>query len=360
MNFLSVFNKTSDKPLISKSKTDEISTDPVLDKYQKMSSYFSSLCMAIKAMNIEDVKYICQNYPEQINEKRKNIFNPLQLACDNGLYDIIDILLSNGADPNIENSCRESLAHITFDSKRCDIDIKNSILELLIFYGMDINKKNIYGNTILNQLCSSDGIKNKEAITYLVKHKADINMGNNHGSTPLMRLCSTNSKNNNSVEIMKLLLENKANVNGANVHQDTSLLCLCDKNQSFDECSLEMTKLLLENKADINSADSKGKTSLLWLCCMWPNNSIIDAVELLLKNKADPNLCDHNNNSALTIALGYDSSKIIGLLLTHGATNSKMIMTQHIIQQENESLQKELREIKKTVNELKQLLMNKN
>lgn len=148
----------------------------------KIRSFFS----AIKNGNITIVEEVIKEYPQYINAYHagkkvisipKEDITPLIYAINNGQANIAQLLLSQGADPNIQTD-QGNTALMTF--------IQNSY-----------QHHNVTG---YNQI-----------IDDLFKYKADPNIQNKYGNTSLMIVANESFGNYDNSDILSLLLQNRAN-----------------------------------------------------------------------------------------------------------------------------------------------------
>lgn len=87
---------------------------------------------------------------------------PLHIACENGYIDIIKLLLQAGANPNTLNRFKMSPLH------ESAYDGSFEIINLLLLAGADPNLRDAEGNTVLGIIDPS----NTEVINLLLSHGA--------------------------------------------------------------------------------------------------------------------------------------------------------------------------------------------
>lgn len=76
---------------------------------------------------------------------------------------------------------------------------------------------------------------------------------------------------------------------------------------------LDSMRMLIERGADVNAANQAGATALMWAA------DDAEKTRLLLEHGADPNGASATGRTAIRIALGYQRSAVVKLLLDHGA-----------------------------------------
>ena len=101
---------------------------------------------------------------------------PLHLAVRRNDADVVEVLLSNKADPNIEDSCGNTTLHISANAGFTDIS------KLLIDSGCKINERRKDGKTPLYLAVHG---RNVADAALLLKNKADVNIQDRWGNTPL-------------------------------------------------------------------------------------------------------------------------------------------------------------------------------
>jgi len=129
------------------------------------------------------------NIVADINSKGLNDFTALHFAVVEGYFDIVVILLWQGANVNAYSGSLNTPLHLA-----CQRGYLN-IIELLIDYKADINAKDCFGNTPLHILSEAGWLN---CLKFLLQHNPDIDAKNVYGETP-----SELAKN---LEVRKLLL----------------------------------------------------------------------------------------------------------------------------------------------------------
>lgn len=204
-----------------------------------------------------------------VNYVNKDGETPLCHACINDEYDIAEVLLQHGANPNVKDRKGNSLITIACDNA-CTY-LYTDFLQLLYDYGADINglTKDNYDIAVIAMS------QNEQDVLDWILSKRDFNV-------------------------------NKVTSEG------TDLI------YAITEDYYDYVKQLLDVGADPNVPDLHGDYPLHW--AVTKNNAQI--VELLLKSKADPNVKDSRGSSALHAAVIEDRPKIIKLLLKAGVIKS--------------------------------------
>jgi len=286
------------------------------------------------------------------------IRSPLNVACRNKHMPVVQLLLSNGANPNILEvdayRCRRTLPlHIAAANG------SSELTELLLKHGSNIDVADASGNTALHH-----GIKNyhtsatapptseeikassnaKSVVDILLENKADVNILNDSGETPLYTAVSsglldvvsemlqTYGGNTNipspdknalvaacvadSVELVDMLLKNGADPNLASVSCHPYSKCrlpLCTAVTEDRPNSDEIVVLLIKAGANVNAINSEGKSAL----CVATENvtnsylyqssevrkKLISTIRVLLEDGADVNMLMPDGRSLLCLVV---------------------------------------------------------
>ena len=231
-------------------------------------------------------------------------------ASENGYTDIVELLLKNGASPDIFNS-----ADTTALMEACH-NQHPLIVELLLRHGADPNIFKRWGPTALILAVDKDDVKITEL---LLEYNVDPNFRmKGNGDTPLMI-----ASRRGNTEIATLLLERGANPNilklDTNNSNNTALIMAAMKNRA------PMVELLLEYNADPNLRNSAqnhtgslhdiyfGSTALHW-ASMEEN---YDIIKLLLEHGADPNIMNIRFKTPLYISVKNGNFNAVKIMLEH-------------------------------------------
>lgn len=245
---------------------------------------------------------------------------PLHNAVYKADTNMIELLISQGADINLINAHGMSALHCAASQK------KIGIIKLLLSKGAGINiQDERVKQTPLNLVSERD---NEEVVKVLIENGADVNVKNIYGQTPLFRAVGFYGNEN----IAEILISKGSEVN----IQDN--LGFSPLHHAVMAGQSESMELLIKKDADVKLKDNDGMTALHRLADMdkddyrfyskpdilkWYHTKIFDpnyAAELLLKNGAEINARDKLNHTPLFYSEKTEKKGLSSLLRTKGGT----------------------------------------
>ena len=216
---------------------------------------------------------------------------PLHYASENGFFDIISLLINNGADVNFANPSGFTPYHILMMCEHYNHNIVNE------FY----NAGAVMGSKLHVAILLND---TSEINRYISKLEL-INSIDEIGNTPLHIAVAINRN-----DLILPLINAGARVNKADIFSSTPL----------HECSatgnLFSLKLLLSMGGDPNMKDYNGRNSLI----LAAGNGQGEIVKTLLNFGIDIDLQDNFGNTALHYAYENEEYMIVKSLLEHNAS----------------------------------------
>lgn len=302
-------------------------------------SSFDPVVMAIngEASN-EAIKYLLSQPGNDINKLTHDSRNYLHWAASKGNAEIIDFLLSKGAQNNNEDS--HGSTPILFAAGAGQQNTK--VYDLLIAKGLDLKKAvNADGaNALLLAIANDPEMKLTD---YFVSKGLSINSadaaGNNAFSYAaragniemLKKLLAKGIKPNanamlmaaqgsrrgaNTLEVFQYLesLQLKANVTGKD-GQNALHSIVRRPGQN------EIIQFFLAKGVDVNQADDEGNTVFMNAAA---SNRDTAVLALLLPKVKDINLGNQKGLSALTMAVRSNSPEVVGYLIRKGADAKKL------------------------------------
>ncbi|MDP0589953.1 MAG: ankyrin repeat domain-containing protein [Candidatus Endonucleobacter bathymodioli] len=245
---------------------------------------------------------------------------PLMIAAENKSIDVCKILLDNNADADAIVPSGMSVIHLV-----CIVnDI--SILTALLNRCQNIDAQDRNGQTALHYVVASNMIEHAKL---LLSAHASVSITNNRNETPIFLTM------NNSA-LFNILLNMTSDINHADFVGNTLL------HHAIIQGNIDAMRALLELDADINVdiANNYGTTPLhhtiLYQLHYTPNNNVtmeentyikkhrtIQMLNILVNKGADVNIANNNNLTPLHTAASFSSIETIKILLDNNAdTNS--------------------------------------
>ena len=187
------------------------------------------------------------------------------------------------------------------------------LLNIFTSVGLDINKKDEYGNTPFMHAVMDGNIF---LVSSLINFGIDVNIQNNDGKTPLMEVIESDFDTEDLeywkivMRIMLLLINAGANTNIQDKYRKTALIKTAEHG---DKYSVEMTQLLLSAGANPNMQDTLGNTALMISAengCDESNKII----HMLVSLGADIFMKNHVNETAFDIALKNKNDSTMKIL----------------------------------------------
>lgn len=200
-------NQIKDEDLFKAAENGDVSVFESLSDGQLLKSLSlrnedarSLLHVAVSFAQAQVVKILSAAEPSVsgVNSTDEEGWAPLHSAASNGSVEIVEILLSRGADVNQKNDGGRTALHYAASKGRF------KIAELLLSHGAKINAKDKVGCTPLHRAASTG---NSEVSEFLIEEGAEVDDVDKAGQTPLMNAVICGNK-----EVALLLIRHGANV----------------------------------------------------------------------------------------------------------------------------------------------------
>uniref|UniRef100_A0A8C3UKV4 Ankyrin repeat domain 27 n=1 Tax=Catharus ustulatus TaxID=91951 RepID=A0A8C3UKV4_CATUS len=275
----------------------------------------------------------------------------LHIAARWGYQGIIEVLLQNGANPEIQNRMKETSLQCALNSKLFDFymffpncksplrspqhstetfsrgssvsslssastdirqeEAKNSYKEvryLLEWVEEDLEDEDDTASTskpeFCHPLCQCSKCGPAQKFSRICANGLGVNVSNQDGFTPLHMAALHGHR-----ELAALLLRHGANANTKNAQLAAPLHLACQRGHS------QVVKCLIDYNAKQNKKDIYGNTPLIYACV----NGHYETTVLLLQHGASVNLCNAKGNTALHEAVASRNEALVALLLQNGA-----------------------------------------
>ena len=255
---------------------------------QKLTNKLVSLINS-KSPNLEDIREVINeganlNIKGKYTDRYKYSYEelPLFLAIEKGHKDIVELLLSEGADVNIKGG------HFQWSAlhQACYWGQKE-LVELFIEKKLNINEEDNAGQTPIILACR---VNNIPIVKTLIKNCANITKRTSKGHSLLEEICENRAPN---ITIASFVIDSGFDINIPTSTKNTTFLMHAINNKHT-----ELAKLLIERGANVNAEDDDGNTALIFAT----NKGYEDIVDILLQNNANPLIKNKSGLTAIDIA----------------------------------------------------------
>ncbi|CAB0038910.1 unnamed protein product, partial [Trichogramma brassicae] len=251
--------------------------------------------------------------------------SPLFLALNRGYYQVVELLLKRGADPNRPSKNGSTLLH-AIGKSHTDHNLVKMVLKHTRskYRPVQLDARDKQGNTALHVALKRARARIAEV---LLRAGADPNAPNDEGATPLHVICERR-KENDSYDLARTFFRgcdetgrHDVRINARDAKGDTPLHATVREIRR-NYCLETLMGLLLERGADPNSANEAGETPLHVICKI-DDYFLMAALffkrarELELELVLDAR--DRRGDTALHLAVARRRESLFDLLLRNGA-----------------------------------------
>jgi len=295
---------------------------------------------------------------------------PLSAACKNKHEPVVQLLLTNGADSNLQEEPHGYFNRCSLPLHISASDGNSELVELLLKHDANVDLADTDGNTALYRAVehyhpilqySEKGTTKsigKTAVDILLENKADVNKENNSGETPLYRAASRQLRDvvtkmldeyggdpnkgsplmvacrRSNVDTVDTLLKHGADPNLASASCDRDSKHRLPLFAAVDEGNSDVVKSLLNAGANVNAVNDEGKTVVCFAAetltgsyyCSAEMKNKLSTVHLLIQHGANLNMPMPDGRSPLHLAVaavsrGYGAgvAELLQLMVAHGA-----------------------------------------
>ncbi|MFC2161028.1 ankyrin repeat domain-containing protein [Acidobacteriota bacterium] len=252
----------------------------------------------IRAAEIGDIikiKELLKKDPELANAKNISGLTPLHYAALYGNKNVVELLISNGADIQMKLNDGTMPLHLAVGHGYVDI------ARLLIANGADIHSLTGTGDTLLHHAAFGG---DKESTELLLEKGAEINARNREGRTPLFIAATRGNK-----EIVDLLLARGVEINMHDIESSSILHGAASYGHGF------LVERMITKGADINTKSDEGGTLLHSAAA----GGLRKIVRILISKGFAINAINNAGRTPVFYAVREGHKEIVELLIAQGA-----------------------------------------
>lgn len=265
-----------------------------------VSSYAMDIRQAIEQGDIKKVQEIVQKNPDIINQRDNEFLDnqPIHFAVIYGQNEILEYLISQGADVDAENNNTNPL-FLSIYSENLEI------CKLLIKNKCNVNCSD---NTYPSPLFPALLFENYSIFKYLLINGVNVNTkieNTNSRLTVGWTILHMASEKGNS-ELVELLLSKGANIEAKDLYGKTPLFYAFNK---------DILRNFISKGVDVNVRDNNNNAVIFEIAGMLDK----DTMKYCLSKGINPDIKDKEGNSLLQFMALYGEKDIVKLLVSKGA-----------------------------------------
>ena len=251
---------------------------------------------------------ITQTHPDLKSFKRFHGMSLLTRAACQGHLGVLQLLVKHGADVNQKTGENYGPLDCIIDSKTLIPSLRLQLIEFFLKNGVVTEYKDKTEKLSPFHRAVEDG--QIEVVKLLIQHGINMESRNSWDNTPIIT-CIAGSKGH--LEIVKLLLEQGIDINSKGAHGYTML------HFAVEDFNFEIVKFLLENGANVNAKTGKHNTPLHSACNGSDHHLKRNKVtEMLLEHGADISAINKAGCTPLHLASEYGLNLAVQIFLKKG------------------------------------------
>lgn len=265
---------------------------------------------------INEVEKILMEDPTLIRKENRFKQTALHLACIYRKVEICELLLNSGFNPDPTDIGK--VTPLMLSAELGDVQT----LTFLTGRNVDINAMTVSGDTALNLACRQ---QQWEAVRFLIEKGADVNRVSYETATPLIQVCRLPVP----LEVVSQFLSHGADIDAMDGSGWTALMVSCHSGYH------DLVELLLQQGASVvflsKESRSRSAFTLAWELACQDNFRNSRSLRLLMAYHSDVNVIMAGHNALIDLCYKYYSSPVLGkvdeqmvldlaeLLLQHGS-----------------------------------------
>ena len=279
--------------------------------FQQKTSGQTPLMLACKMRSVEMVKLLLR-YGAQVDIQDHAGTTALMIACESESIEITKLLLNGGAKFNLQSKNSQTALMM--------VSGRESLLNMLLVCGAEVNTQDIAGQTALSIACKHGDMG---GIELLLKSRAKVDLldaeslsvVNAHGSPMVQHYIKmqiqSHKKTKESTLItasrkgekdtIEQLLSEGAEIESKDSRGRTALITASGNGHTM------VTDLLLERGAHIDSQDDQGYSALMTAC----QNGHVQTTSRLLDEDADTFLKNSEGKTAFDLAMENSNAELL-------------------------------------------------
>lgn len=269
------------------------------EKSKDITIKAQDIYQAVSDGDLDSVKKIVEAYPEAVNSSDDKGNTPLHIAVLEAKVDILQYLITNGADINAKN--RQSMSPLYY---AC-LEKKTDVVQMLVQHGADVNTQ---PSALLRIAMNGD----RDLVQILLTAGADVDVLES-GGTPLQQACY-----NGHVDVAEILIQHGADPNKPGWRGQTPLMMATLNGKP------EAVRLLLEQGADPDLKDSQYGWTALYAAIFTSQEGGTEAAKLLIQHGADIYIRVKDGDTPILNASRKGLTEVVDLLIKKGVDASSM------------------------------------
>ncbi|PSN47946.1 hypothetical protein C0J52_10325 [Blattella germanica] len=260
-------------------------------------SQVTMLHIAADLGQLKMVKLLLQNKANpNVRSGEVPLKTPLICASENGLVQVAELLIKNGADIELYNQFSQNALLIAAHKGHSDM------ISMLLNYQANLLSHDNRGNSALH-LAADAG--NADCVELLLDAGLTTDIVNHDSETPLM-----SAAKRGHCTVIEIFLRHGANFKACDKTGNTVL------HHAVRSCNVECLSLLLsmEHDININACNTKNETPLI----LTSQIGNYDVMNFLIQQNATLTACDIYGNTGLHYTASYGNIECMSLLLDSG------------------------------------------